>query len=190
MRVRPLTSGLLGSFFVPFIAVLLVSEADAVISNIVDVVDDAVCSITHVDVWAGVSAFSDDFSRQPYVAVKQRAWIEWSPIAWVLLNAFYPGAQWCADFFSSAWQHWKFQHDVVVTAGPRCCPFSVSGKRLRHEDPRSNQGLETAKLAVFFGVIALIVENVTNFVDEDNLHHLVHQMDGYLVLHGMVAIGV
>lgn len=147
MRVRPLTSGLLGSFFVPFIAVLLVSEADAVISNIVDceVVDDAVCSIAHVDVWAGVSAFSDGFSRQPYVAVKQRAWIEWSPVAWVLLNAFYPSAQWYVDLFSSAWQDGKFQHDVVVIAAPNCCPFSVSGKRLRHEDPRSNQGLETAR---------------------------------------------
>lgn len=64
----------------------------------------------------------------------------------------------------------------------------MSGKRLRHEDPRSNQGMETAKLAVYFGALALIVENVTNFLDEDHAHHLVEQMDEYLLLNGMVAI--
>ena len=50
--------------------------------------------------------------------------------------------------------------------------------------------METAQLANHLGALALIVENVTNFVDEDHLHHLVREMDSYLLLNGMVAVGL
>ena len=192
MGLKLPTSSPTWALILVFISISFIPMSKAVFDGSIacDGSDTVECDISHVDVWAGVSAFSDGFKRQSYVTVRQRAWVEWSPIAWIILQAFYTGAQWCADFFNYDWQRWKFQHDVVVTGGPSCCPFSVSGKRLRQRDPRSNQGMETAKLAVHFGALVLIVENVTNFVDEDNAHHLLEQMNEYLLLNGMVAIGV
>ena len=102
-----------------------------------------------------------------------------------LYNAVYS----CLDFYSNEWTSWRFAWDLVVTAGPSCCPFSVSGKRLRQEDPRSSQGLSTAMLAVHLDALVLIMENVTNLVDEESMHHLVSQMDAYLLGNGMIAVG-
>ena len=76
----------------------------------------------------------------------------------------------------------------MVTVGPSCCPFSISSKRLRQHDPRSTQGLDTAALAVHLGAKALIVENVSQFVNEDYQHKLVSEMVDYLQLHGMVLV--
>jgi site-specific DNA-cytosine methylase len=143
-----------------------------------------------LDVWAGVSSFSEGFYRQSHVTVKEFAWIEWAAEAAAALEMAHGVVLNCRDFYSYAWKGWKFQNDLVVTAGPSCCPFSVSGKRLRHADPRSGQGMDTALLAVVLGALTLIVENVVNFVDEDYLHSLVNDMDAYLLLHGMVAIGI
>ena len=145
--------------------------------------------VSHLDVWAGVSSFSDAFAKQSHVTVRESAWIEWAPAAVALLLAFLPSALWCVDFFSYAWQEWKFSWDLIVTAGPSCCPFSISGKRLRQKDPRASQGLETAKLAVQLGALVLIMENVVNFLDEEHLHHLVGDIDDFLVSQGMVPVG-
>jgi site-specific DNA-cytosine methylase len=136
-----------------------------------------------------VSSFADGFSKQPYVAVKEMAWIEWALVAMLLLKQFYDASQWCLDFFDYSWREWSFTYDLVVTAGPSCCPFSVSGKRLRQEDPRASQSMERAQLAVLLGALVLIVENVTNFVDEDHMHHLVQEMDSFLLSNHMVAVG-
>ena len=146
--------------------------------------------ISHLDVWAGLSSFSDAFKEQSNVIVKEEAWIEWAPVACVLLQHFMAAVYCCQDFFSYAWSCWKFKYELIVTAGPSCCPFSVSGKRLRQNDPRACQGFETAKLAVDLGALVLIIENVANFVDEDHIHHLMSDIDDYLQLNGMVAIGV
>lgn len=158
--------------------------------NVAQQVPDVVPSISHLDVWAGVSSFSDAFNKQSHVTVKSRAWIEYAPAAVALLSAMLQAALWCLDFFSYAWRGWKFKHDLVVTGGPSCCPFSVSGKRLRQSDPRSCQGLETAKLAVHFGAMVLVIENVLNFVDEEHLHHLVREMVEYLELHDLLLVGI
>ena len=146
--------------------------------------------ISHLDVWAGVSSFSDAFKEQSNMIVKEEAWIEWAPVACVLLQHFMAAMYCCQDFFGYVWSCWKFKYDLIVTAGPSCCPFSVSGKRLRQNDPRACQGFETAKLAVDLGALVLIIENVANFVDEDHIHHLMSDIDDYLQLNGMVAIGV
>ena len=61
---------------------------------------------------------------------------------------------------------------------------------MRQNDPRSGQGMDTAVLAVTLGALALIIENVVNFVDEDHMHSLVRDMDAYLLLNGMIAIGI
>ena len=146
--------------------------------------------VSHLDVWAGVSSFSDALKKQSYVTVREEAWIEWAPVACVLLQYFMAAVYCCRDFFSYQWTEWKFKFDLIVTAGPSCCPFSISGKRLRQEDPRACQGLETAKLAVTLGALVLIIENVPNFVDEEHLHHLRSEIGEYLRLNGMVPIGV
>ena len=151
---------------------------------------DVLPGISHLDVWAGVSSFSDAFKRQSDVVVEETAWIEWAPAACMLLQSFVSAVHWCGDFFQYAWINWKFNYDLIVTAGPSCCPFSVSGKRLRQKDPRACQGLETARLTVLLGALALIIENVANFVDEEHLHHLGSDIDQYLLSNGMVAIGV
>ena len=144
--------------------------------------------ISLLDVWAGISSFSDGFAAQAHVPVQQRAWIENAPAAIALLAATYSAANNCCDFYNYSWTGWKFNWDLVVTAGPSCCPFSVSGKRLRQHDPRSTQGLDTAALAVHLGAKVLIVENVSMFINEDYRHNLVSEMVEYLQQHGLILV--
>ena len=40
------------------------------------VADNFECDISHLDVWAGMSSFSDGFAKQSHVTVKESAWIE------------------------------------------------------------------------------------------------------------------
>ena len=144
--------------------------------------------ISLLDVWAGISSFSDGFATQAHVPVLQRAWIENAPAAIALLAAIYCAANNCCDFYNYSWTGWKFNWDLVVTAGPSCCPFSVSGKRLRQHDPRSTQGLDTAALAVHLGAKVLIVENVSMFLNEDYRHNLVSEMVEYLQHHDLILV--
>ena len=145
--------------------------------------------ISHLDVLVCMSSFADALRKPSHVTVEEHAWIEWAPVAVALLQAFTSTVMWCGDFFSYAWKGWKFSHDLVVTGGPSCCPVSIAGKRLRHHDPRSGQGMETARLAVELGALVLIIENVINFVEEDHLHHLVSDMDSFMEGQGMVSVG-
>jgi hypothetical protein len=128
--------------------------------------DNSKICVDLLDVWAGVSSFADGFRRQQHVAVEEHAWIERSTVAGALLSAVYGAKKYCTDFYHYAWRGWKFRNDLVVVGGPSCCPFSVSGKRQRHHDPRSSQGLDTALLALEFGALALIIENVIGLVEE------------------------
>ena len=150
---------------------------------------DQIPNISLLDVWAGVPSFAEGFKSQTHVSVASFAWIERAAAAVYVLQAIYNAAYSCLDFYNNEWTAWKFEWDLVVTAGPSCCPFSVSGKRLRQEDPRSSQGMSTAMLAVHLGALVLIMENVVNLVDEDPLHLLVSQMNEYLLENGMIAVG-
>ena len=176
------------SSLVLFLIVCSLNESDAVVA-----VADGVCSmaatgIALLDVWAGVSSFSDGFKAQVHVPVLENGWIENSTTAAALLAAAYQGANWCLDFYEYGWTHWEFQHDLVVAGGPSCCPFSISGKRLRQHDPRSTQGMDTVALAVHFGAKMVIIENVSPFLEEDSTHHLVSEMDDYLQQHGFALV--
>ena len=156
---------------------------------------DSLFEVSLLDVWAGVSSFHEAFSQQSHVAVAESAWIEREPIAQLVLNSFIAARQCCDDFYSDefyygAWREWRFDHDLIVTAGPSCCPLSISGKRKRHLDSRASQGLDTARLAIQLGALVLIVENVAQFWDEDHIHGLVAEMNKELLLAGFVAVGV
>ena len=144
--------------------------------------------VSLVDVWAGVSAFSEGFHDQSHVIVEEFSWIENALPAVLVLQAVYEATQYCLGFYDNSWLTWKFTYDLIVTVGPRCCPFSVSGKRLRHNDPRASQVMSTAMLAIYLCALVLIVENVVNLRDEDHIHHLVSDVDGYLLDNGMVAM--
>ena len=172
-------------------AFVVVASQDEVFATVdCDEVTHGTDDIALLDVWAGVSSFSDGFSRQDYVNVREHAWIEWSYVAISLLSAVYGAAKGCTDFYNYDWTDWSFGCDLVVTAGPSCCPFSVSGKRKRDSDPRSGQGLDTAKLALQLGALVLLVENVTNLVDEDHLHGVFTSMDLHLLSGGMCLVSL
>ena len=144
--------------------------------------------IALLDVWAGVSSFSDGFSKQAHVPVLEQAWIENAPAAVALLTAAYLKARSCGDFYNYGWTTWEFKPDLIVTAGPSCCPFSLSGKRLRQHDSRSTQGMDMAALAVHLCATTLVIENVSLLLEEDHMHKLVSEMDVYLVQHGFVRV--
>ena len=143
-----------------------------------------------LNVWAGVSSFTDGFAKQQHVAVIEHAWIEWSTVAEALLSAVYGATKWCTDFYNYAWRGWKFRNDLIVVGGPSCCPFNVSGKRQRHNDPRSSQGMDTAQLALTLGALVLIIENVVNLVEEDAIHGIFTTLDDCLVDGGMQLVGL
>ena len=144
--------------------------------------------ISLLDVWAGVSSFSDGFAEQAHVPVVEHAWIEKAPEAVALLTATCAVAKSCTEFYNYEWANWSFSSDLVVTGGPSCCSFSLSGKRLRQHDARSTQGMDTAALAVKLGAIMLIIENVGMFLHEDHLHHLVSELKDYLLENGYVLV--
>ena len=149
----------------------------------------AVFEISLLDVWAGISSFFDGFSSQAHMPVLESAWVENTHAATALLAATCAGAKCCKGVYSYNWTGWKLCHDLVITGGPSCCPFSTSGKRLRQHDGRSSQGMDTAAMAVHLGATVLIVENVGLFLKEDYLHHLVSKMDDYLLAHSFVRSG-
>ena len=153
-----------------------------------DSVTTATKGLALLDVWAGISSFTDGFMKQAHVPVLEHAWIENAPPAIALLAACYAAAKWCTDFYDYSWYHWKFAHDLIVTGGASCCPFSISGKRLRQLDERSTQGMDTAALAVHLGATSLIIENVIPFLEEDHLHRLVSEMADYLLQHDYVLV--
>ena len=90
------------------------------------------------------------------------------------------------DFFDYFWNNWRppDSQPTVVVAGPSCCHLSVAGKRLMQWDPRSSQGLETAKLAVHFKATILVIKNVTQLLDEDSQHGLMSENYSFVVSHG------
>ena len=166
-------------------------EVEATLNDVGDsspLLTAASFGISLLVVWAGISSFSDGFATQAHVPVLQRAWIENAPAAIALLAATYCAANNCCDFYNYSWTGWKFNWDLVVTAGPSCCPFSVSGKRLRQHDPRSTQGLDIPALAVHLGAKVLIVENVSMFLNEDYRHNLVSEMVEYLQHHDLILV--
>ena len=63
----------------------------------------AFLGISLLDVWAGVSAFSDGFGKQVHVPVLEQAWIENAPAAVALLTAAYATAKSCDDFYNYGW---------------------------------------------------------------------------------------
>ena len=179
------------TFWFLWLVVCSLGEVEATLDNVgvsSPLFTTASVGISLLDVWAGISSFSNGFAAQAHVPVLQRAWIENAPAAIALLAATYSAANNCCDFYNYSWTGWKFNWDLVVTAGPSCCPFSVSGKRLRQHDPRSTQGLDTAALAVHLGAKVLIVENVSMFINEDYRHNLVSEMVDYLKQHGLVLV--
>lgn len=191
MRFRLLTSVRLWFLITVFVLLSFQDEAEATLdlSTGSHVASSApIFAISLLDVWAGISAFSDAFEAQSHVTVQEQAWIENAPGAIALLSAIYGVSRSCCDFYNYKWTGWQFEHDLVVTSGPSCCPFSVSGKRLRQHDARSSQGMDTASLAVQLGALVLIVENVVLFLDEDFRHHLVSEMDEYLSSHDRVRV--
>ena len=115
-------------------------------------------SFNLIDVWAGISSFTDAFQAIPNVDIHSHYWIENDPTAVSSLEHNYPDSTGSHDFFDYFWNSWRppDSQPTVVVAGPSCCHLSVAGKRLRQWDPRSSQGLETAKLAVYFKATILV----------------------------------
>ena len=193
--MRLATSGAAKALLLLCLAASLCDEANATFGNgetlnVVSGGTECGVSIALLDVWAGVSSFTDGFGAQQYVVVRQRGWIEWSDVASLLLSIVYNTVLWCKDFYSSEWRSWKFGYDLVVTAGPSCCPFSVSGKRKRQDDSRSSQGMDTAEMSLHLGALVLIIENVTGLVDDDHLHGVFSETDAYLQAGGMCLVGL
>ena len=188
MRTRISQSPWAWSLLLLWFTVILVDEADATLCAAEHVQAATAVGISLLDVWAGVSSFSDGFANQAHVPVLERGWIECAPAAVALLSAVYAGAKSCSDFYNYAWTEWKFRYDLVVTSGPSCCPFSLSGKRLRHHDERSAQGMDTTSLSVQLGAAVLVVENVSLFLEEDHIHKLVSEMEHYLHDQGYVLV--
>ena len=132
-----------------------------------------------IDVWAGISSFTDAFHKIPEAVIHTHYWIENNPTAVLSLESNYPQATGSKDFYDYFWNSWRPPDDqpTVVVAGPSCCHLSVAGKRLRQWDPRSSQGLDTTKLAVYFNATILVIENVAQLLDEDLQHGLLSEVD-------------
>ena len=96
-------------------------------------------SFNLIDVWAGISSFTDVFQTRPNVDIRSHYWIENDPSAVSSLEHNYPNSTGSHDFFDYFWNSWRppDSQPTVVVAGPSRCHLSVAGKRLRHWDPRS-----------------------------------------------------
>jgi site-specific DNA-cytosine methylase len=170
-------------------ATIDLAECASDVSKFIPTIDQAECAydvskfiptISLLDVWAGVSSFSEGFEAQSSVIVQDFAWVEKSTDAIDVLAERHGPTKGCSNFYSYLWKAWRFIEDLVICAGSSCCPFSVSGMRRRQQDPRAGQGMETAILAITLGALMLIMENVTTLVSEDYLHHIVTAISAYL----------
>ena len=139
-----------------------------------------------IDVWAGISSFTDAFHSMPNADVRSHYWIENNPVAVSSLVHNYPNSTGSHDFYDYCWNSWRppDTQPTVVVAGPSCCHLSVAGKRLRQWDPRSSQGLDTAKLAVHFKATILVIENVAQLLDEDPQHGLLSEINSFMISNG------
>jgi site-specific DNA-cytosine methylase len=148
-------------------------------------------SFVVVDVWAGVSSFMDGFCHSGFNKQQLFGFIEISRVACALLTLVYPLACVCGDFYSYSWRAWApklRQKRVIVCGGPSCCHLSSAGKMLAANDPRAAQMMDTAKLAVSFGAIILILENVCALQDSDSTHGLLSSAVLYLAEHRMISV--
>lgn len=123
MRQHEVPSGLLESsmglgFHLDFVCSC--DEAEAVCGvadDVVHLTNDGSnkAKVSLVDVWAGVSAFSEGFHDQSHVIVEEFAWIENALPAVLVLQAVYEATQYCLDFYDNSWLTWKFTYDLIVT---------------------------------------------------------------------------
>ena len=139
-----------------------------------------------IDVWAGISSFTDAFQAIPNADVRTHYWIENNPTAVSSLEHNYPNSTGSHEFYDYFWNNWRppDTQPTVAVAGPSCCHLSVAGKRLRQWDPRSSQGLETAKLAIHFRATILVIENVIQLLDEDHQHGLLSEINSFMISNG------
>ena len=101
MRFKLLTSVRLWFLITVFVLLSFQDEAEATLdlSTGSHVASSApIFAISLLDVWAGISAFSDAFEAQ--------AWIENAPGAIALLSAIYGVSRSCCDFYNYKWTGW------------------------------------------------------------------------------------
>ena len=149
-----------------------------------------------IEAWAGIGAFSDGFHAMaaafPAVTVACLGWIERDSAAVQILSAFYSEACQCLDFYSYSWRSWSLAHHdmLLLCGGFSCCTLSKAGKQLWASDPRSSQGMDTARLAVEIGADAVLLENVHQLITDDSLHGFYSEIRAFLLANGFVEIGV
>ena len=82
-----------------------------------------------IDVWAGISSFTDAFNKIPEVVIHTHYWVENNPTAVLSLESNYPQSTGSKDFYDYFWNRWRPPDDqpTVVVAGPSCCHLSVAG---------------------------------------------------------------
>ena len=170
----------------------MVSPTSLVARECARVVDTLIAQIPvfPLDAWAGVSSFSEAWDSCDLVSVAEHAWVEYDSIAVRVLTEFVPTTTHCLDFYSERWKPWKFNFPLVVTGGPSCCPFSISGKRMRDRDSRSTQGMDTAVLACLLGAAVLIIENVSDLVTGDKVHHIMSDMIAFMLSKRRAIAGI
>ena len=88
-----------------------------------------------IDVWAGISSFTDAFNKIPEAVIHTHYWIENNPTAVLSLESNYPQSTGSKDFYDYFWNSWRPPDDqpTVVVAGPSCCHLSVVGKGTDNE---------------------------------------------------------
>ena len=150
---------------------------------------DALHSNAHfnlIDIWADIVTFTDAFNTIPEAVIHTQYWIENNPTTVLSLESNYLQSTGSKDFYDYFWNSWSPHDDqpTVVVAGPSCCHLSVAGKRLSQWNPRSSQGLDTAKLAVHFNATIIVIENFAQLLDEDLQHVLLSEIDSFMVSNG------
>ena len=131
-----------------------------------------------VELWAGLMALSGLFEEH---GAKVVAICEIVQTLRELGAAKYPQAVLLSDFYHFDWENIAHRLGAVgvdvLTGGPSCVTLSSAGKMLMQKDERSDQLLDSIKLAVYLGSRAILLENVANLLDLDEEHGLLSAAD-------------
>jgi site-specific DNA-cytosine methylase len=144
--------------------------------------------IVFIELWAGLGSLSVVASQ---FGIEPAALLEKDPLLHKLLQARHAQAQTALSFEAGNWKQWSFPSDafIVVVGGPPCTALSRAGKQLMQHDYQSSYIAATIELALYFGAMMVLIENVPELVTLDSVHQLLSNASSRALEGGLEQVG-
>jgi len=144
-----------------------------------------------VEAWAGLTVLSTEFEKHGATVM---GCIELVPELQGLARWKHKQAEVTGDFYEREWERWRDKWGAggprIATGGFTCVTLSEAGLKKMDKDSRSTQLIDTLKMATFFGVSAVLLENVYNLVGKDEEHGMLSSAVAFMKDNSFVQVAV